>query len=133
VRNQLIIIILLLGGCTKHSSINHLYPEFQARDVVSTQLLYLLEVTMDNQVGHPDFRMIFQKPQYKPSGEIIEIPVGSILNLEHFYEHIRFTEAGTEVQGWVMLGDRKIYFFKTLNHSYNGVKKEFNLPWKLRK
>jgi hypothetical protein len=126
---QIIMIIMSLVGCAKHTSINHMYPEFKGKQVETTQALYLLEVTMDNQTNHPDFMMIFSEPQYVPTGELLKIPKGSILHLENFYEHIRFTEAGTEVQGWVKLGKRKISFFKNLNHSYEGVKKQSNLPW----
>ena len=64
------------------------------------------------------------------TGELLEIPKGSVLNLENFYEHNRYTESGTEVQGWIELNGRKIHFYRTLNHAYDGVKKASNLPWR---
>jgi len=129
-RNLLIFVFIsFLIGCAKHSSIIHLYPEYEGKEVVTTQTLFLLEVTTDNQVNHPDFKLLFSKPRYVPNGELLVLPKGTALNIENFYTHNRFTEAGTEVQGWVNLDNRKIRFYKTLNHSYSGVKKQTDLPW----
>lgn len=128
-RISFLLIVLLITGCARHSSINQLYPEFTKRNVRSTQTLYLLEVTTDNQINHPDYEMLFDPPRYKPQGKLIEIPQGTELFITGFYEHNRFTESGTEVEGVVVLNGEKVKFFKTLNHAYNGVKKVDQLPW----
>lgn len=128
-RISVLLIFTLISGCARHSSINYLYPEFVKHHVRSTTTLFLLERTRDNQINHPDYEMLFESPRYKPSGKLIEIPVGTQLFITGFYEHNRFTESGTEVEGWVELNGTKITFFKTLNHAYDGVKKVEDLPW----
>jgi hypothetical protein len=129
-RNFLVFVFIsFLSGCAKHTSINHLYPEFEGKQVVTTEVVFLLEVIADNQVNHPDYRLLFSRPKHVPTGELLLIPKGSVLNIENFYAHNRFTESGTEVQGWIKFANRKIRFFKNLNHSYSGIKKQSGLPW----
>ena len=130
-RTVLIALLVFLTGCARHSSLNYLYPEFAGKEVISTQKLYLVEITHDKQMAHPDYEILFSFPSYRPNGQIIELRENTKLFITGFYEHFRFTEAGTEVRGWTKVDGKKLKFYKTLNTSYSGLVKETNLPWKL--
>jgi hypothetical protein len=82
-------------------------------------------------MAHPDYEILFSFPSYRPNGQIIELRENTKLFIIGFYEHFRFTEAGTEVRGWTKVDGKTLKFYKTLNTSYSGLVKETNLPWKL--
>ncbi|HTE41018.1 MAG TPA: hypothetical protein VK629_09310 [Steroidobacteraceae bacterium] len=124
-----LIVLSIVSGCARHSSIDHLYPEYVDKDVLITQAHWLIEVTIDEQSSHPAYELSFVKPQYETGGQLLEIPQASVLRITGFYTHDRFTESGTEVRGWVILRGKKYDFYMTLNHSYDGVKKVSGLPW----
>lgn len=131
-RSILFVIVLLVGGCAaKHSTINQLYPEYVGKFVRATQDLYLIRVNTDKQWGHPDYKISCDKPRYSFPGKIIEVNSGAKLYIDRFSQHVRFTESGTEIFGWVVIAGEKMHFYKILNTSYNGVKKEYDLPWVL--
>ena len=124
---------LLLSGCAKHTSIDYLYPEYAKQYVEITVPLYLVKIEQDNQINHPDYELLMPHlyGYHGDHSRHLTLPVGTVLYLEGFYLHNRFTESGTEVMGWTIIDERKIEFYGVLHHAYDGVKKFENPPWQL--